>query len=767
MNNFFLKNLQTNSSREMEPDEQDNAIIETCAVALASLDRRACARAQIQDANTILEQLVLPISFPWSQCKDILFKPLPRDIDEMSIIMNGDEDNSVIALNSETFRALNSAGIPKRIPISTSRTGDPGVIELQTYSLPSASRLRRFKQVCSTGLRVQDRRHDDAMVYGERSLQMYHEVQLKKRRREEFDDRHTTKRLISFRVGCASSRSTIFSPSELNNSPLFLQAVYPKYIQDGAKRFGLEAYEEGSNLGTYNSRPLPPKDTVLHDPTSKNRFFVGRTRLVWSEKERSKSIRSSYCSILTQQRLEGNTFKRPLSIKVGIRINGVLVSARQSQESVLKLGATVLPVSKFSHSMKSVNDALDLACSVQEKQTNLVNQSNDVDAPHDYSQCNLNLPKYITEIANDQKYLSVVDGLRRPLSIQREFWHYRSKDVSAPGSMLYRLYGDDTTMEPNKAKSDVTEWLPDGVELQYQSKLQFKLDIVPPRLDCLPTEDGLIHVTCTVPGTIALSHEETYDAIATLRCSNTEQALTLSLLISVLASEIDRCPACWNYLVGDAICRICPYGSLIHRNDKCIWLNTISSIWSNLDSINPAWMRPIDDKNNDCDSARWYNDESICHLCTTGTMGPVTVSSCAAEGCSVRFHPICAIVASASNEVQYKHGAGDRSRHKSVNHHHYEKDDSYLCTQYTQSLLESSFTMGQAFAVATTKTPSRTSCHKTAVVPLPIMFCPYHNPKRCREFYGLYPQACYLDHGTIRIPPQRDYATNGHETTGS
>jgi hypothetical protein len=807
---------------DTEQDKHDEAVADACAVALASLDRRACARVQMRDANTILEQLVLPISFPWSQCKDILYKPLPRDIDEMSIIMHGDEECSVIELNNETFRALKDDNVPKKIPIHLHKTEDPGVLELQTYNKPTASRLRRFKRLYSTKTQ-KTQSSEDAMMNGECSLQMYHEVQLKKRRREQFDELNTTKQRISFRVGCTSSRSKIFTQAELFNGPLFLQAIYPKLIQDGVKKSGLEAYEEGIRYGSYNSRPLPSKDSVMNDPTSKNRFFVGRTRLVWSEKERlqSKSQRSPYCSILTRQRIEGNALKRPLTVRVGIRLNGVLVSARQSQEIVSKSGTTAItPDSTYSHTAKSVNEALDLACNIEEKQTTVEIQEYKIIPPLDYSQCTLNLPVFVNEIKQNcskenRKSLTAIDQIRKQITFHRELSLYRSesqaKDTSVKCNLLYRMRREDEIVDPRlgTVKPECTEFIHGGVKFQHHCNLKFSLEAIPPRLDCLPTEDGLIHVSCTLPGKIVLRHEIDYDTTCNQLAPFTEPLLTLSLLLNVFSNEVDRCPGCWNYRAGDLMCSNCDYESSLPLIDGNVWIDTTGSFWRKLDAKPPEWIyATVDETKQPYKNTKWYMDDSCCHLCGKGTTtGSTTVSLCAAEGCNVRFHPVCAIIASALSEATFRHGDCDTSRGSNIssyqhfsNHQRYGNDDAYLCTQYSHSLVETSFTTthttqsnvdnhhkkkpkscdteahgGRDIHPMKRNGSSGTAPHSTttavaataaaanatfgAAETIPLMYCPYHNPKRCRDYYGWYPLGCHFNHETIRIPPQRDYRT--------
>ena len=148
-------------------------------------------------------------------------------------------------------------------------------------------------------------------------------------------------------------------------------------------------------------------------------------------------------------------------------------------------------------------------------------------------------------------------------------------------------------------------------------------------------------------------------------------------------------------------------------------MHGICRTWCEIDKR----LAPQDDS---CDSDGL---NTLCCLCSQ-TATPVV--KCAAENCSVRFHPMCAVIASVGAEITYKRNLAESGA---------EESDAYLCTQYTLSLAQTSFSDGEKSLVDDATT-------------LPVAFCSYHNPKRHHEFYGLYPGACFLD-GSVRIPPKR------------
>jgi hypothetical protein len=523
----------------------------------------------MKDANEILEQLLLPISFPWSQCKKILYKTVPRDIDEMTSILNVDGDDSDHELSNEvTHRRMNKPSEPTTIiPLSLARSSDPGVVELCTYVKPFPKRCRRSMLAPA---RVQDPRNEDPMLPGELSLRMYSEVQAKKRLRDEFKNENSSTKFISFRVGSTSSRASIFDGSDPSTVPLFLLATYPRQLHEGTKRHGLDAYEDGIELGSYNCRILPPKRSVIENPTSKNRFVVGRTRLIWSEKERSESTsqRCAVRSVLNGLRLETNAIKRPLNVKVAVRVNGVLLSCNRSHEQMSVAGHKSNSEVSYSYSNKAVHDALNGACSILVTTQHPILKEQ-VTVPPDYSQCTLNTTKFVADIGSDvvsseqqqRQTLNIVRKPRDQISIQRKVAIYRSTSLrtttNASLGHVYNFYNDHEMVESSSDSiSGNVDLFHNGDKsilhnTQIQS-LNIKLNIVPPRLDCLPTEDGLIRVSCTMTGKIyheaklVAGHADASSKLPKRKDRASPVAPYSSLLLSVLASETGRCVICWN-----------------------------------------------------------------------------------------------------------------------------------------------------------------------------------------------------------------------------
>jgi PHD-zinc-finger like domain len=647
------------------------------------------------------------MSFPWAHPKEPIFKAIPRDIDELPGILSIGEGSPEHEAHGK-FRHLKGRGLPKNTQAAARRSVDPGVVELTTFFKPTQAQRHLAYSPSSY-----DQRVDDSNVPGELSLRMYQEVQERKRRRVGMETANKKTRLISFRLASTSSRSSIFDVVEAANVPLFLLATLPRQVQEGTRKNGIDAFELACDLGSYNCRPPPTESSVLKDPTSNNRFFVGRTRLIWSERERRgpQSQRAAYRSLLTGERLEQNTLKRPLRVKVAIRLNGTLLSSPDellARKSLEELVTAYVSDPAYSRSEK-VNDALDAACG---------------EIPSvggDHSQSSLSSEKLFSNVAADLKRAAsrqpsnLLDRIREPLSLLRE---------SVAGSSLGRL---------------------------KRTFGKGRLNIVPPRIDCLPTEDGLVSVACSAGGRIvweSLSNRQTLYSASTM-------------IMRELASETGRCVVCWSVYAelvssvqcagcdlrvhtrclanrqvddawmcqtcredveksatGEPLCHVCHHtGGAVVRHEED-WVHDVCRTWCEIDQV----LGP-------CDIAEGSKGFNVCcHLCSEGSK---LVVQCAAENCSVRFHPMCAVVVSIAAEIQHKElvqgGAKER--------------DAFLCTQYTLSMLHTSFADSSRSMAGDGTT-------------LPVAFCGYHNPKRQADFYGLYAGGYHLD-GAMRIPPNR------------
>lgn len=707
-------------------------------MALVSLDRRARARAQMLDANALFDQLVLPSCLPWSQCQNMLYKTLPRDIDDLC---------------SELFEETEETAVAYR-------SSDPGVVELNSCEVDTTQgrnpKRKRYE--------MDARAEIPSTTPGEWSLQMYHEVQWNERQRQEHCI--TKKRSISIRVGSTSSRASLFDSSR---APLFLMALYPRQLHEGTKRHGLEAFKYGMDLGSYNCRSLPPEEAVLLSdiPSSKQRFSVGRSRIIWSEKERpeSKSQRCAYRSVLNGQRLETTSLKRPLQVKVGIRINKVLLSYpgsrsnRPEDSAVSSQNKKILELSSNSYSNKVIQDSLDFACGPVETKISQQRtlETSDV-VSHDYSQCTLHLKNYVAKTASD--YLTMrgdsillVQGLaakslNEPFTIERLVSVHpdlsNSTHVDRDFLGAKAINDGMHASEKSRSENSITR-LPNG---DHGLRLRTHLHVVPPRFEFLPTEDGRMHVTCTLSGT--MKHETQVDsptADCLVESSDAQPSRKpSSVLLRVLSRETKRCVICWNTenLTKDSA-RLCQ-GCHVFAHSSCV--NVSSQRWTDHDDWLCSCCAHMGDErtcsvchfsegillpwkenqwiHNVCRTwcgsnatARLFSNGlspkdstmgSCCHLCSKGDSAVVV---CLGEGCSVSFHPMCALVASMAEEIRC-----------------FELNEPP--PQYTLTMMRTSFTL------------EREAAHSKL---LPVAFCPYHAPvHRCPPMF---------DSSSVRIPPRR------------
>jgi hypothetical protein len=675
-------------------EEQDAVLIDSCARTLASLDRRASARAQMRAANSLVHSLLIPLSLPWAHPQEPVYKAVPRDIEDLPGLLT----IGYCIPDQEThgkFGRLRSTTHPKNTVAATRRSRDPGVVELTTFFCPTRAQAHLASLATSY-----DHRYGDSNVPGELSLRMYEVVQTRKRRREAMEVANKSITLVSFRLASTSSRLSIFDECEGGRQPLFVEAMLPRTVQEGIRTNGWHAWKQAVDLGLYNCRLPPPEAVILDDAMSSNRFLVGRTRLIWTEKVQSSSQtqRAFMRSILTGDRLDVAASKRPLKVKVAIRLNGNLIYLENHAPSPLE-NSDGLRVSD-----KAANDAIAEACLLAGR------------GKVDKSQCSLSTNGLFFNVLGDR---SVVPGRR-------------------DSTLLERIRGSFTV--DSKHFKRVPKAVPSG-----------RLRVIPPRLDCVTTEDGLVTVVCTSSGQLfwdcldsqvqtkaSLEARVTNEfAIELQRCnvcwaanfdlSRDRKCTRCSLLVHATCQRDDHmrrsdawiCQTCDDTTTQNQIhCRICRLSNGCLESDDSGWVHSICKSWCGADRELVQYCLSEEDPKVSCD------------LCSAPTH-ITSVAHCAAENCSVKFHPMCAVVASLGAELQ----------HKSLRQSGKRELDAYLCTQFTLSMMKTSFVDNRKSLVGDSTT-------------LPVAFCGYHNPMRLPDCCGLYPEGCNMENA-MRIPPKR------------
>ena len=126
-------------------------------LALASLDEDSHQRARLRDANTYMNEVLFPLTFPWYNSREPLVKTIPRDIDELYAVVYADNDDASIRQDGREGPVPDLFGYGKceigqerqqgAIPmggydavVSAARRGDdPGQIELTATMPPPPS----------------------------------------------------------------------------------------------------------------------------------------------------------------------------------------------------------------------------------------------------------------------------------------------------------------------------------------------------------------------------------------------------------------------------------------------------------------------------------------------------------------------------------------------------------------------------------------------------------------------------------------------------
>ena len=750
----------------MEIDER-STFIDALASTLARLDEEAYKKAVLQDANSILENVILPLSFPWAHPAGPVVRTIPRDIDEMPAIQTiADTEHEVCSLKNNNFdlgRRYSSDSEDKESPPDDDeadfravarRADDPGVVELLTCAKPLVltgkdAALTKFSGKSSILLKdpvVETTAHCGLSMTepkdaarnkspGELSYRIFEHVQDSKRRKLEAGMARLKTSMISFKVGSTSSRPRLFNKSDSQaRVPLLLPAELPQDFRPMAKG--------------RNKDRLPP----------------GRSELVWMQKfTSSTSNRVSYKSYLTNEKVESGLQKRPTNALVGIRVNGkLLTSPSITSEDLMQAEAGGSSKRKREgksssvYSSKYVNEALEEACVGTEPRLGT-------------RQCSLDTEAYTKRIL---------------------------------------------VAEANKAKSI-------GWNMKTSIK-SINVSFVTPRIDCFPTEDGLVHVLCSSPGELPSTN---VDEVLN-RASRKKLAQECTVCwrdVSISGESVSECSNCgilahkkccqsdkddgilrWKCKIcsviavtsaapknaqeanespssnekakrrstrvkdtgspnqgKDTVCCFCPHkgGSMstLKRGGQSAWAHDVCRIWS--DQVSDIG----NNSNGAKKDARAGGDQSdlVCALCGTLSRtgdSSIGIVKCAASGCSLHFHPMCALYLSKCEDARSEdlessketNGKDTTRKSKSTARsldfrlEQILEEDKYLCSQYSLRFAKCAIPGG------TGKTPQSPSSSV-----LPVCFCGIHNPSRDRSLYGLYPGGKFIDEQVMRVPPKK------------
>ena len=665
---------------------------------------------------------------------------------------------------------------------------------------------------------------------------------------------------ISMKVGGVSSRTTLFPPSYVTRKgeqtpekarkcmrPMLCFARLPQSAQSG-QTVSVEMASEmdtaglAQSLGSYDCRFAdnlinPKKEGV----SRAKRIELGRTRIVWSNLVQGDATpysrnRVNFNSLITGKRLDSSQCKRPLDVKVGVRLNGRII-----MEEAL-LGDPTVTVSnprKRKHSTRQTET---------EGQVSMLSVECPESRTYEEIDAAINSTSFWPEnsLVGDAGEGAVV--VKKSVVYVEEGGQARS-DIERSEIIADLMKFSQKKSAQKKVKRSVSggSVLTEATSIMSLGGNRVVEKYNPPRIACVPLEDGLVRSVCLSAGnmigksvnqildnianeelermcTICWSNEgsgnegvqectkcgllahtnccfdkgkcvpiSNGDSVSTNRSYPAEDTMqdtmqatmhsnTNTQLDTVRADACDSqwiCAVCCHsevkprrnarmpsrFVDGETYaspnhgiasnanlpgpqCSFCPHRggamSPLGPQNGAIqchtrWVHEVCRIWTGFNNSNE-----LDTTRSSISHGSHFTN--VCALCGTGgdihkksTVCHVGLTRCAARGCLVSFHPMCALLASKSKEGMEENSAHVKTvrtrmtRHSSGqsvgNKKSDEKDnseaDKKLCNEYTLQLVQ--------------LTSAHAACEEESKSVIPIAFCGIHNPQRDDASYGCLP----------------------------
>ena len=675
-------------------------VIDQGADHLARLDEVAYHREQMRDASQILTHLVMPMSLPWTH-QVAAYRVISRDIDDLEGIIDCEEEFPGEDRMGE-LGEVQCCTLPQHHVVSARRSSqDPGIIDFVRFRIPRSMEpaIDPIPGDYSVGYPTEI----------EGVLSFPEAIQRRKRRRVSMVEERTERFTISICFGGTSSRSTL-QPTELSSGePFVLLAKLPNEISGGRRMDASRALDVAAHLGSYDHRHGLPR---LSDSTKRVR--TGRTRTIWSSKE-SLSQRPLHKSLLTGCFIDHGQHRRPSDVKVFIRLNGQLLTIDKKNAKKAFDGSDSDDEWAGAYSNHAIESAFQFA---DEETINKETQ-------HENLQCSFDSASYL-------------DSIRKRNTVSSQF----VKRIREP------------------------------YFVQVMDKDRLWINIRPPALWSHPCEDGVFQVVCSEAGEInGIQYASSFSAG---RSAGQNYPWATAIFLDAMAKQHQACCICWSGSETDderdiIICTSCQ----VRVHPRCYsgkktfdpqWLcdscrdyqEHANALPASLTSLNVRWARKcslcdqfgsalilLDSLGSNTFTASWVHvhcrtwecakafEEGQCVLCSRTSQYLVR---CAATGCSLKFHPMCAVVAShaaaSGRAADHTFLAGEIESE--------EDRDIFLSTQYCQEVATVSF--------GKKKSKKRS---------IPIAYCGLHNPRRAPDRYGLLPGAIHFK-DAVRLPLHRN-----------
>mmetsp|Transcript_8599 Transcript_8599/g.20542 ORF Transcript_8599/g.20542 Transcript_8599/m.20542 type:complete len:560 (+) Transcript_8599:53-1732(+) len=537
---------------------------------------------------------------------------------------------------------------------------------------------------------------------------------------------------ISVKINSSSSRSSIFTNSlderepNTDTTPSILEAILPLEVENGRRVSKARAKTVAESLGSYNIQHGQP--TL---PSGKNsiRALAGRTRLVWTSKKLSdQPQRVSFTSLVTGHKLENGAQKRPREIRVRIKVDGEICNDWK----------TVGQGRQEDYKKRQKNSRSDVQATLQCDQLvqNLFHAKNDRTKSLHF------IPPLIECVPDNAGSIHVV--------------------CTSPGSILQSSISPILKLAAKRSNPRCTIcWrsTEGGAEVK----------------EC--AECGLLaHVECCLdPGEISVrpldgdleSKEEWKCSVCCYRNKNQTNSrgtnnaphnmsvvkkskgkprphsrLTDPFFESTQTQKKDHCTVAIKEEIRCAICFLSGGAmSQVSVEGNTFWVHETCRIWTSdeISSSNNLLNRSCVLCGSNCFPRKTESTKSA----SRNNCLSRCVVKCAAVGCNISVHPMCALVSSLASQSMKESGGDSPGNSILDDVRKAKKKDIELCSQYTLT-----FASVNGISNAFGKDPG-TKCAAS----LPILFCGIHNPAREQSFHGLYPGGKFMDiKNTLTVP---------------
>ena len=554
----------------------------------------------------------------------------------------------------------------------------------------------------------------------------------------------------------------------------------------------IDSTGQGFNLGSYDCRYLDSTSSQSKrskKEKSSKQVQVGRKRIVWSNMIQGEDCSTpaqhkaiAFNSLISGKRLEPSKCIRPIEVKVGIRVDGRLLREEALEEVTVAQGrkrkhsarqsgiegGTSRPpvVCPESRSDEDIEVALDLHFSTSTfvgsmSARNKSAQPSIVYLEHPAHQAEINSRELVSTLMkfnqkkkhkggelvplaapganhcaplrfNFPKFacLPLEDGLVRTVCI---------KAGNLPPLSVHNLLLESATGKGDSGGKCSVCW---GDERSGSGAVKECVECgLLAHVDCCADRGELIRTNDSV----ALAEDEEWIcAVCKFGASSSSKPRRNARVPSRFTQDSDE--ATQNY--GNSCnfpgprCYLCPHsgGAMSQLGVGGQWAHEVCKVWSVSDFSEDPKVKGVPSLSNYFPKESGPLASACCALCGSGgkhdnqdnssqfNCGLVT---CAARGCHVRFHPMCALLSSKvgmeDKASKPKSSRTRKTRHSDQGEKQSEEaarieEDKQFCKKYVLQMVH-----------VTTNGDEQRKCIA------PVAFCGLHNPNRAGEFFGRLP----------------------------